>query len=138
MGRQLLRQNRKLYVVDLGLRRHLAPRQNDDLGYSLENTVYLELLRRGAEVCVGKVGKTEVDFVARRGDEVHYYQVTANDPIVQSLSSCMADLCTRWDRQAAPTDRARPMKHMNALTSARVGMPQPWEVSLYAPYLVLG
>jgi len=77
-GRQLLKQNRKLYIVDLGLRRHLVARKHYDLGFSLENTVFLELLRRGYGVCVGKVGRTEVDFVARHGDEVHYYQVTAS------------------------------------------------------------
>ena len=67
-----------LAIVDLGLRRHLIPRQNYDLGFSLENVVYLELLRRGFRVNVGKVGKAEVDFVARKGDMVHYYQVTAS------------------------------------------------------------
>lgn len=77
-GRQLLKQNRKLYIVDLGLRRHLVARQNYDLGYSLENTVYLELLRRGYEVYVGKVGSKEVDFVTRHGDDIRYYQVTAS------------------------------------------------------------
>ena len=77
-GKQLLKQNRKLYIVDLGLRRHLIPRQNYDLGYSLENIVYLELLRRGYEVNIGKVGNTEVDFITRRGDNIHYFQVTAS------------------------------------------------------------
>ena len=78
VGKQLLKQNQKLYIVDLGLRRHLVPRQNYDLGFSLENVVYLELLRRDFQVNVGKVGKAEVDFVARKGDMVHYYQVTAS------------------------------------------------------------
>ena len=77
-GKQLLKQNRKLYIVDLGLRRHLIPRQNYDLGYSLENIVFLELLRRGYEVTIGKVGNTEVDFIAKKGDSLHYYQVTAS------------------------------------------------------------
>ena len=48
------------------------------MGYTLENVVYLELLRRGNAVNVGKVGQTEVDFVARKGDAVGYYQVTAS------------------------------------------------------------
>ena len=78
VGKQLLKQNQKLYIVDLGLRRHLVPRQNYDLGFSLENVVYLELRRRGFQVNVGKVGKAEVDFVARKGDMIHYYQVTAS------------------------------------------------------------
>lgn len=77
-GKQLLTQNRKIYIVDLGLRRHLVPRQNYDLGHSLENLVYLELLRRGNEVMIGKVGNTEIDFVAKKGDETAYYQVTAS------------------------------------------------------------
>ena len=77
-GKQLLKQNRKLYIVDLGLRRHLIPRQNYDLGHSLENIVFLELLRRGYEVTIGKVGNTEVDFIAKKGDGLHYYQVTAS------------------------------------------------------------
>ena len=77
-GKQLLKQNRKLYIVDLGLRRHLIPRQNYDLGHSLENIVFLELLRRGYEVTIGKVGNTEVDFIAKKGDSLHYYQVAAS------------------------------------------------------------
>lgn len=77
-GKQLLKQNRKLYIVDLGLRRHLVPRQQYDLGFSIENTVYLELLRRGLAVNVGNFGGKEVDFVTRRGDLLHYYQVTAS------------------------------------------------------------
>ena len=77
-GKQLLAQNRKIYIVDLGLRRHLIPRQNYDLGHSLENSVYLELLRRGNDVTIGKVGNAEIDFVAKKGDDVVYYQVTAS------------------------------------------------------------
>lgn len=77
-GKQLLKQNRKLYIVDLGLRRHLVPRQQYDLGFSIENTVYLELLRRGLAVNVGNFGGKEVDFVTCKGDMLHYYQVTAS------------------------------------------------------------
>ena len=78
IGKELLKQNRKLYIVDLGLRRHLVPRQNYDLGFSIENVVYLELLRRGYTVNIGKINSAEVDFVARKGELLHYYQVTAS------------------------------------------------------------
>ena len=78
LGKQLLKMNQKLYIVDLGIRRHLLPRKRYDLGFSLENVVYLELLRRGYEVNIGKVGTTEVDFIARKRDDVHYFQVTAS------------------------------------------------------------
>ena len=67
-----------MYIVDLGIRRHLLPRKKYDLGFSLENVVFLELLRRGYEVSIGKVGTTEIDFVARKNDNVYYYQVTAS------------------------------------------------------------
>ncbi len=76
--KQLLKQNGKFYIVDLGLRRYLLPKREYDLGYSLENVVYLELLRRGYEVNVGKMGQTEVDFVAKKDDVIGYYQVTAS------------------------------------------------------------
>lgn len=78
LGKQLLKTNQKMYIVDLGIRRHLLPRKKYDLGFSLENVVFLELLRRGYEVSVGKVGATEIDFVARKNDNVYYYQVTAS------------------------------------------------------------
>ena len=78
LGKQLLKTNQKMYIVDLGIRRHLLPRKKYDLGFSLENVVFLELLRRGYEVSIGKVGATEIDFVARKNDNVYYYQVTAS------------------------------------------------------------
>lgn len=78
VGKQLLKSNRKLYIVDLGLRNYILPRQNYDLGFSLENIVYFELLRRGYRVMIGKVGNTEVDFVAERKGTYSYIQVTAD------------------------------------------------------------
>ena len=78
VGKNLLKQNCKYYIVDLGIRRHLLSRSRYDLGFSLENLVCLELLRRGYSVNVGKVGSAEVDFVAKKGDLTEYYQVTAS------------------------------------------------------------
>ena len=70
--------NKKFYIVDLGLRNHILPRRDYDLGFSLENVVYFELLRRGYKVMIGKLGNTEVDFVAERQGEYTYFQVTAD------------------------------------------------------------
>ena len=78
VGKQLLKVNKKFYIVDLGLRNHILPRQNYDLGFSLENVVYFELLRRGYKVMIGKLGNTEVDFVTEKQGEYTYYQVTAD------------------------------------------------------------
>ena len=77
-GKQLLKQNGKLYIVDLGLRRYLLPKRNYDLGYSLENIVFLELVRRGYRVNVGKAGNAEIDFAAGKDDILEYYQVSAS------------------------------------------------------------
>ena len=78
VGKQLLKANKKLYIVDLGLRNHILPHRNYDLGFSLENIVYLELLRRGYRVAMGKHGNTEVDFVAKKQNAYKYFQVTAD------------------------------------------------------------
>ena len=77
-GKQLLKVNRKWYIVDLGLRNHILPKKRYDLGFSLENIVFFELLRRGFKINVGKNGDAEVDFVAQKQGVLHYYQVTAD------------------------------------------------------------
>ncbi len=77
-GKQLLKVNQKIYIVDVGLRRYLLPRKNYDLGFTLENIVYLELIRRGFRVNIGKLGNTEVDFVVRMSEQISYIQVTAS------------------------------------------------------------
>ncbi len=78
IGKQMLKANRKMYIVDLGLRNHILPRRQYDLGFSLENIVYFELLRRGYRVMIGKIGSTEVDFVAEKQGTYTYFQVTAD------------------------------------------------------------
>ena len=75
-GKNLLARNYKYYVVDSGLRSYLLGKKADsDMGHILENIVYLELLRRGYKVYVGKVDDLEVDFVAANRDGLKYYQV---------------------------------------------------------------
>lgn len=76
-GKALLSTNPKYYVVDLGLKNIIQSNRYDaDLGHKLENVVFLELLRRGGEVRVGKVDDKEVDFVVEKIDGTRaYYQV---------------------------------------------------------------
>jgi len=74
-GREHLRSNAKYYAVDVGLRYLLLGNKGEDSGHILENIVYLELLRRGYKVHVGKVGEKEVDFVAEGANGIEYYQV---------------------------------------------------------------
>ena len=65
----------KYYIVDIGMRYMLLGTQKIDDGHILENVVYLELLRRGNKVFVGKVDHFEVDFVAQNSKGIEYYQV---------------------------------------------------------------
>lgn len=74
-GKQYLRTGEKYYVSDLGLRYFMLGRKLGDRGHILENIVYLELLRRGYDVYVGKVEDYEVDFVAINSSGKRYVQV---------------------------------------------------------------
>lgn len=74
-GKQYLRSGAKYYVADIGLRYYLLGQKPADLGHILENVIYLELLRRGYEVFVGKSDKSEIDFIAINEEDTEYYQV---------------------------------------------------------------
>lgn len=76
-GKQYLKTLEKYYVVDIGMRYMLLGSRSTDVGHILENVVYLELLRRGYEIYVGKVDELEVDFVVMDGKRTAYYQVAA-------------------------------------------------------------
>ena len=75
-GKAYLENSAKYYVVDPGLRWALLGGQRPDAGNRLENVVYLELLRRGYRVSVGKVGAAEIDFIAELDGAFTYIQVT--------------------------------------------------------------
>jgi len=77
-GKQHLKSLEKYYAADIGLRHLLLGERNRDIGRILENIVYLELIRRGYTVRIGKVGEKEIDFVATAGDKKIYYQVAAS------------------------------------------------------------
>jgi uncharacterized protein len=76
-GKKYLKLYEKQYVVDIGLRSMLLGNRSFDAGHILENVVYLELLRRGFQVYVGKVDATEIDFVAMNENKIQYIQVAA-------------------------------------------------------------
>lgn len=76
-GKLFLKTQEKYYVIDTGIRNQLTGLRNTDYGHVLENIIYFELLRRGFDVAIGKVGTFEVDFVATKATEKIYYQVSA-------------------------------------------------------------
>lgn len=75
-GKQLLKTLGKNYIIDMGFRNMLLGYRDADRGHIIENIVFLELLRRDYRVYIGKVGETEVDFVAEKPDDKLYIQVT--------------------------------------------------------------
>lgn len=85
--KEVLKSLEKYYVADTGLKNVIAGYNLDNYGHALENVVYLELLRRGYDVYVGKIDSKEIDFVAINQKETIYYQVS------QSIIS--QDTCKR-------------------------------------------
>ena len=75
-SKALLKTLGKYYIADTGLRNIVLGFRNIDEGHLLENVVYLELLRRGYKVNIGKSLDYEVDFVTENTEEIKYYQVT--------------------------------------------------------------
>ena len=85
-GKRLLETQEKYFLDDLGLRHAVMGYRDNDIAGVLENVVYLELLRRGYTVNIGKQDSAEVDFIATRQDEKIYIQVCyvlANDKVTQ-------------------------------------------------------
>jgi predicted AAA+ superfamily ATPase len=68
----------KYYIVDAGMRGMLISGSSSDIGHLLENTVFLELIRRGYKTHIGKLAEKEVDFVASGAEGIEYYQVAAS------------------------------------------------------------
>lgn len=75
-GKQLLKTLGKNYIIDIGFRNMLLGYRDVDRGHIFENIVFLELIRRDYRVYIGKVGETEVDFVAEKPNDKLYIQVT--------------------------------------------------------------
>ncbi len=131
-GKQYLKTQEKYYVVDSGLRFALLGYRDADWGHLLENIVYLELIRRGYSVFIGKVGVREVDFVAQHGDRTIYYQVAAtlrtDETLARELASLRAItdaypkvIITLDDDPPADYDGIRTINAVDFLSGVEVG-----------------
>lgn len=74
-GKHLLETMEKYYLADWGLKNYLLGFSDKSISGILENIVYIELLRRGYNVKIGKLDDTEIDFIAEKNGKLHYYQV---------------------------------------------------------------
>lgn len=110
-GKVLLKQSQKYYMVDLGFRKHILAKRRYDIGFSIENIVFFELLRRGYRVNIGKAGNTEVDFVALKDGIYEYYQVSAS----------VADPST-FEREITPLSNIKDNYQKFILTNDKLGL----------------
>ena len=78
IGKQNLKTLTKYYLVDLGFKKVSSIKNNTNLRHNIENIVYLELLRRGNIINIGKINDLEVDFVVKKENEIEYYQVSTS------------------------------------------------------------
>ena len=91
-GKQYLATGAKYYAADIGLRYFILGIKQADMGHILENIVYLELIRRGYEIHIGKVGDAEVDFIAIGAEGEEYYQVSQTVLEEQTLKRELSSL----------------------------------------------
>ena len=90
-GKQILASNEKYYIADHGIREAVFAGNTGDINRILENIVYVELLRRGYEVTVGRTGAKEIDFVcSKRGEKLYVqaaYLLASEDTIARKFGA---------------------------------------------------
>lgn len=107
-GKKVLERMEKYFLADLGLRYAMMGYRNNDISQMLENVVFMELLRRGYQVYVGKEGDKEVDFIATKGDEKQYIQVTyilASEDVIEREYSPLRQIRDNYKKTVISLDK---------------------------------
>ncbi|WEV66151.1 ATP-binding protein [Bifidobacterium sp. ESL0764] len=113
-GKRILKQERKYYAVDMGLRRILVSGKVRDTGRILENIVFLELKRRAGTVYVGQSTGGEIDFVTNGVDGPAYYQVSEsvhNPKTLERELSSFRSIDDNYPKTLITLDDERPTSH---------------------------
>ena len=120
IGKRILQVNEKYYVADHGLREAIYGNNQRDINLVLENIVYMEMLRRGYNVTVGRVGELEIDFVCEQHGELIYVQVAyliADDATAQREFASLEKVNDNFPKFVVSLDEfdlsRNGIKHMN-------------------------
>lgn len=107
IGKKLLQFQEKIYIADHGIREALYGSNLKDINQTLENIVYMELLRRDYKITVGKNNNNEIDFIATRGNEKIYVQVSyllASDETIEREFSVLENIPDNYPKYVVSMD----------------------------------
>ena len=120
VGKKILQLQEKIYLADHGIREAIYGKNSRDIDQVLENIVYMELLRRGYEVTVGKMNQKEVDFIAEKRGEKLYVQVCyllASEQVKEREFSVLLAINDNFPKYVVSMDELEQsylgIKHMN-------------------------
>lgn len=108
VGKQILQVNEKYYIADHGIRQAVYGNNQRDIQRILENIVYMEMLRRGYGIYVGRVGKLEVDFICEKAGQRIYLQVSyllASDETIQREFGSLLEIDDNYPKYVLSMDR---------------------------------
>ena len=120
VGKKVLNFQEKMYLTDHGMREAIYGNNQRDINQILENIIYIELLRRDYKINVGKIGTKEVDFVAKKGSEKIYVQVSyllASQETIEREFSVLEKIPDNYPKYVVTMDEfnmsRNGIKHMN-------------------------
>ena len=108
VGKRILKTQEKIFITDHGLRQAIYGRNNQDIDQVLENIIYMELLRRGYEITIGKYQDKEVDFVVEKGNQREYYQVCyllASEDVIEREFSVLEQIGDNYPKYVLSLDQ---------------------------------
>ena len=122
VGKKVLNVNEKYYIADHGIREAILESNQRDINQTLENIVYVEMIRRGYNVKIGKINNLEIDFVCTKNKETLYIQVSyllASDETIKREFSVLENLQDNYPKYVLSMDEydmsEKGIRHMNII-----------------------
>ncbi|MGD1833759.1 MAG: ATP-binding protein [Sphaerochaetaceae bacterium] len=108
VGKKILKVQEKIFITDHGLRQAIYGKNNQHIDQVLENIIYMELLRRGYKITIGKYQDKEIDFVAEKGSQRTYFQVCyllASEEVTQREFSVLENIPDNYPKYVLSLDQ---------------------------------